>query len=69
MKILVTSRHLQPISRKEKRKLVTDIVIFKLFTSYGECERFSAKKWPNKFMKLFKKTFESKIREYAGPRR
>ena len=33
MKILVTSRHLQPISRKEKRMLVTDIVILKLFTS------------------------------------
>ena len=48
MKILFTSRHLQPISRKDKRKLVTDIVILKLFTSYGECERFSAKKWLKK---------------------
>ena len=43
MKILVTSHHLQPISRKEKRKLVTDILILKLFTSSNECERFSAK--------------------------
>ena len=52
MKILVTSRHLQPISRKEKRKLVTNIVILKLYTTMGECERFSAKKWPKKFTKL-----------------
>ena len=70
MKILVTLRHLLPINMKEKRKLVTDMVILKLFTRYGECERFSAKKWPNKFtklQKLFLKTL-SKIREYAGPR-
>ena len=43
MKILATSRHLQSISRKEKRKLVTDIAILELFTSYGECERFLQK--------------------------
>ena len=36
--------HLQAISRKEKRKLVTDIVILRLFTCYGKCERFSANK-------------------------
>ena len=72
MNILVTSRHLQPISRKEKRKLVNDIVILKLFASWGECERFFLlKKMPKiftKLPKLFLKNFESKIREYAGQR-
>ena len=71
MKILVTSRHLQPISMKEKRKLVTDIVILRLFTSYTcECERFSAKNGliNSRNCRNYLKNFESKIREYAGPR-
>ena len=62
MQILVTSRLLQPISWKEKQKLVTDIVILKLFTSLDECERFSVKKWPKKFTELKKKLCEQNPR-------
>ena len=51
----------------EKRKLVTDIVILALFTSYGECERFSAKNGLRNSRNC-RKNFENKIRECAGPR-
>ena len=70
MKIHVTSLHLQPISRKEKRRLVNDIVILRLFTSWVNVSVFLLKEWPKKFREIagiIEKNFESKIREHAGP--
>ena len=65
----MTSRHLQPISRKDKRRLVTDIVIQNYLPARVNVSVFSAKKGQaiQEIAEIIEKNFESKIREYAGP--